>query len=429
MKVLIIDATHGGLTLSEAFSERGDIVTCVDIYKTLKVSEHEKCSKEFEIRSDLPSTLELSNYDLIVRPVHFPSSPFAGFKGKIITHHEAVKMLAYDKVRFPVVEVTGSFGKTTAVKCAVALLRGQYSILTLTSDGIRFTKGANEQILLEGVSTTPANIIKALRFSPRDPDLAIFEVSLGGTGMADLGILKNVYNNYPIARGSSSALMAKMSMVRQRKPNSKVLLNADDPLLRGIRDVQYFSSCSLPCEVSAGNVCIGAGYIKFTANFRNFITFKGPVDSRVLVEAYNGPFGRQNLENMLVGVSIAKFFGVSEDTVEIPPNVFSKKMVLDNSGPLILNRSPAINEKSVERAIKDYLEVLPPVRLEIGGRLKTTCGPVNLSELATVINSSPFKEVYLFGELGESLRPMILKDLSEELIQPAKVPTLRLERG
>ncbi len=427
MKVLVVDATHGGLTLSEAFTERGDTVTCVDVYRTLKDSEGEEYSKELEILREVPDPSELPKYDLIVSPVHFPSSSFADFKDRLVTHHEAVRMLACGKVHFPVVEITGSFGKTTAVRCATALLRDRYSILSLTSDGIKFIKGASERVLSESASSTPANIIKALKLCPRDPDLAIFELSLGGTGMADLGILKNVYDNYPIAKGSSSALAAKMSMVRQRKPNSTVLLNADDPLLRGVSNVQYFSAHPLPCEISAEGVCIGAGYIKFTANFRGFMTLEGPTHSRTLVEA-QGPIGRQNVENILVGVSIAKFFGVSEEKVEIPPETFSKKMVLeDPSGPLILNRSPAINEKAADKAIKDYLEVLPPIRLEIGGRLKTTCGPVNLVELAKVINSSPFEEVYLFGELGEALRSMISKSVVGP-VGASRVPTLRLER-
>lgn len=247
--------------------------------------------------------------------------------------------------------------------------------------------------------------------------------------MATLGIIKNVYDNYPIAKGTSSALTAKLSMVRNRRPGSTVLLNMDDPLLRGIPGSQYFSAGSLPCEVSTESVQIGLGYLRFISRFSGFMTMDGPLFSRVLVEAYNGPVGRQHLESMLLGVSIAKYFGVAEDRIEIPSDVFSEKMVVvDPSGPLVLNRSPAINGKVVAASIKDFLEVLPPARLEIGGKVKTTCGSVDPKEVAKVVNSSPFEEVYLFGELGELLNPLITKRKCGEYRSPS-VPTLRIERG
>ncbi len=218
-------------------------------------------------------------------------------------------------------------------------------------------------------------------------------------------------------------------MVEKRKPRSNVLLNMDDPLLRNISGIQYFSTQSLCCQVRAEDVSIGAHHIKFTANYEGFVTIGGPTCSQTLVEAHDGPFGRQHVENILVGVSIAKFFGIIEDKLEIPPEIFSKKMVIEDlSGPLILNRSPAINSKVVATSICDYLEVLPPVRLEIGGRLKTSCGSADLERISQVINSSPFKEVVLFGELGEALRPLITKKVEESFGEP-EVPTLRLERG
>lgn len=431
MKVLVIDATHGGLTISEAFSERGDNVTCIDVYRTLEKEDYDKYSGEFKIESELPNSFDLSKYDLIVRPVHFPSSMFTCSNGKMVTHHEAVKMLIYDKIKFPIVEITGSFGKTTAIKCAISILRDNYSILSLTSDGIYLTEEGHEKILLKDVSSTPANIIRALKLCPKEPDLAIFEVSLGGTGMADLGIIKNVYDNYSIAKGSSSALMAKISMVKNKKSKSTVLINADDPLLRGISGTQYFSTQHYSSEVSADRIRIGVGNIEFVAIFEGFMTMGGPAYSRISVEAHERPVGRQHLENMLVGVSIARFFGELEDHVEFPPEVFGKKMVLeDPSGPLVLNRSPAINEKVVATSIRDYIEVLPPARLELGGRLKTTCGSVQPKALAEILNSSNFEEIHLFGELGEALKPLMTKRSENEVyFEKAKVPTLRLERG
>ncbi|MEM1856401.1 MAG: hypothetical protein QXG70_05460, partial [Candidatus Methanomethylicaceae archaeon] len=84
-----------------------------------------------------------------------------------------------------------------------------------------------------------------------------------------------------------------------------------------------------------------------------------------------------------------------------------------------------INSKVLATSIKDFMEILPPIRLEIGGKLKTTCGFIEPLEIAQIINSSQFKEVHLFDELGEVLRPLINKELKNSI---EKVPTLRLER-
>ncbi|MCS7103716.1 MAG: Mur ligase family protein, partial [Candidatus Korarchaeum sp.] len=352
MRVLVVDATHGGLVLSEAFKRRGFDVVCVDVHRTLKDSDHRKYSGEFRIESTLPNPSDLSKYDLIVRPVHFPSSPFEGFENRVITHHDAVRMLISDKIKFPVVEITGSFGKTTAVKCAISILRDHYSILSLTSEGITFTEGGRDDILLGNVSVTPANIIRAVELCPKEPDLAIFEVSLGGTGMADLGIIKNVYDNYPIAMGSSSALAAKLSMVRNRKPGSVILLNYDDPLLKGISHSQYFSIYSKNCEVYVEKYYnIDPYTTEIIINFNKFSTIRGEISSHTRVKSYKG-IGSQNLENIVIGVSIAKFFNTSIDELEIPPEVFENKMVLeDPSGPLVVNKSPAMNAKVVYASI------------------------------------------------------------------------------
>ncbi|MCQ5341375.1 MAG: Mur ligase family protein, partial [Candidatus Methanomethylicia archaeon] len=341
----------------------------------------------------------------------------------------AVKMLIGNNIDFPIVEITGSFGKTTSIKCAISLLRRKFSILCLISNEILFIDRNNESILLNNNSTTPANIIKAIELCPRIPDIAIFEVSLGGTGLADLGIIKNVYDNYPIAKGTSSALEAKLSMIRNKKPEGKILLNADDPLLRNIsiKNCQYFSTNSI-CEIYAKDITVTSNMIKFIAKFNGFITINGPLYSEVLVEAINKPIGRQHIENIIVGISIAKFFDNIEEKIEIPNHVFDDKMIIEDPDyPIILNKSPAINEKVVERSIRDYLELFPPIRLEIGGKLKTTCGFINIEKLAQIINNSPFEEVFLFDEIGNAIRPLVKKKIVDH--NRRKLPILRIERS
>ena len=424
MKVMVVDATHGGITLSEEFWARGDEVTCVDVYGTLPKKAWKEYSEKFRVERELPAP---SRYDLIVKPVHFPLDPFRGVEERVITHHQAVRLLLYDRIKFPVVEITGSFGKTTSALCAISLLRRRFSILSLTSRGIRFQSGAKEEVLLEGASTTPANIIKAVKLARERPDLAIFEVSLGGTGLADLGIIKNVYENYPIARGTSSALEAKLSMVKDRKKGSTVLVNADDEKLSDLTGVQFFSPSGRDCQVKAVNARVHTDGIEFTMVLKGFKSRRGRLNGVRGVRSLPGPIGKQQIENMLVGATIASYFHWEETDIVFGAEPFEKRMVLDSfDPPRVLNKSPSLSAGSIQASIRDYLELFPPNRLEIGGKLKTTCGSVNPKQVASILSSSPFLEIVLFGELGHALRPFTGKRIVK---RRRTAPALVLERG
>uniref|UniRef100_A0A7C3EWB9 Uncharacterized protein n=1 Tax=Candidatus Methanomethylicus mesodigestus TaxID=1867258 RepID=A0A7C3EWB9_9CREN len=426
MKVMVVDATHGGITLSEEFRVRGDEVTCVDIHRTMSKEELERCSKHFSVERDLPDP---SRYDLIVKPVHFPSEPFRGVEDRLITHHQAVRTLACGLIRFPVVEITGSFGKTTSVLCAISLLKERFSILGLTSKGICFHSERGSEILEDNISATPANIIKALRLVPEAPDLAIFEVSLGGTGLADLGIIKNVYDDYPIAKGTSCASKAKVSMMTDRKNGSTVLVNADDSKLSRLVGVQHFSPSGIRSEVRAEDVRLRPDGIEFTVSFEGFRSLVGPISGTRRVKSTRGPVGRQHVENMLVGVAIASYITWNGSDIEFSAEPFEKKMVLESlDPPRVINRSPSVSTKSIEASIRDYLELYLPVKLEVGGKLKTTCGAVEPKEVANVIRTSPFKEVALFGEFGNSLAQFLEGGRFTKTSAVGAVPSLILER-
>ena len=338
-------------------------------------------------------------------------------------------------MKCPVVEVTGSFGKTSTIWAAISVLKNRYSILAMTSDGIFHINESATTQLAERVSTTPANIIKAVRLCREKIDLAMFEVSLGGTGLADLGIIKNVYDNYPIAEGTSRACDAKLSMIKEARPNSSVLVNADDPLLRGLSDAQMFSSFGREVEVRADNVMVNDGGIRFEAFFSNFRDSRGSlVSGKHRIQASPRLVGRQHVENLLVASAIAVFFGADEnDVAQLRSfNGVGDKMVLDNphNPTKVLNISSSIGPLSLERAIKDFLEVFgPPVSLCIGGKIKTTCGSANLKEFADVITGfHELNPVALFGELGESIRPLLREKEIVDTTSLGSNPVLYIER-
>jgi len=89
-------------------------------------------------------------------------------------------------------------------------------VLSLTSAGTRFSDGKKE-VSLTRLSITPASILKALRLASEnglDAEFAVFEVSLGLTGVGSVGVLTSLSEDYAIAGGTSSASNAKKASLR-----------------------------------------------------------------------------------------------------------------------------------------------------------------------------------------------------------------------
>jgi UDP-N-acetylmuramyl pentapeptide synthase len=58
------------------------------------------------------------------------------------------------------------------------------------------------------------------------PEFFVFEISIGGTGTADLGILTTLSPNYGIANNTALASDAKLQLIRNAKPGSVIISNS-----------------------------------------------------------------------------------------------------------------------------------------------------------------------------------------------------------
>ncbi len=433
MKVLVIDATHGGLTLSEEYVKKGCEVVCADVHKTVSKDVAESFKGTFSITKELPI---LSGFDLIISPIHFPKQRLGNTaNNRVITAHQAVKELLEEELKCPIVEITGSYGKTETILAALHIIQNRNSILALTSEGIFHINHGVAKTLTGKISTTPANIIRAVRLCPKPIDAAIFEVSLGGTGLADLGFIKNVYDNYDIAGGTLHAYDAKLSMVKDRLPTASVLVNADDPLLSNLKNVQRFSSMGKKAAVTADSAQVSEAGIRFNVNFDGFRNFEGNIISeKFTVQASPRLFGRQHVENLLLASAIAVFLGAGEEEIARLSSFdgVANKMVLDNSkgSKRIVNISSSINPVSLKQSLNDFIEVFPsPLSLCVGGVIKTTCGFMDPNEFAQVINNyTQINQVSLFGELGNAVRPLLKKNEIVDTESLKGDPILYLER-
>ncbi|HOE52868.1 MAG TPA: hypothetical protein PKO24_04465 [Methanomassiliicoccales archaeon] len=211
MNVLVLDLTHGGGALALEYLSLGCAVTAVDIYHTSAALLKEL--REKGVRGLDASPAE--EFDLAVVPVHAPASYLSPARARrTITHHQAVGELA--RFPFPTVEVTGCRGKTSTAEVLSSLLANEgLGVLSSTSAG-RASWERGRRVLMERTSIAPATLIGAAR-APGSHDIGVLEVSLGGTGLARVGVVTGLQDDYPIAQGTRRAFDGKAQMIALAK--------------------------------------------------------------------------------------------------------------------------------------------------------------------------------------------------------------------
>jgi len=196
MRVLVLDTIHGAGEIGAAYAGAGHTVDVVDIY-----------------RGTTPEAMQNAltcTYDLITAPVHMdPDHPL--LTGKIIpflTYHEAVRQLLGKSVPHPMIEITGSRGKTTTAH-ALAHILGERGVLH-TSTG---TYAFPENSLLFKKSIAPASVLPVAECAQQINGWLVVEESLGVTGAGDLAIITSAEDS-PFAAGKKNAMDAKIASGR-----------------------------------------------------------------------------------------------------------------------------------------------------------------------------------------------------------------------
>ena len=206
-RILVLDPIHGAEVIADALKELGKEVDIFNPYR------------EPTFRGDL-------DYDLVIAPVHLNPN-FEIMKQvlnahiQLINHHEAVKELVSLNNPFSglhVIEITGTVKKTTTCELIYQLLRGmEKNIILHTSSGTRYKSADGGEIKLPRLSGTPANVLKVMllaRDMDLNPEIAIFEISLGLTGSCDVGVITSLEDDYKIAGATKTASAAKIASIK-----------------------------------------------------------------------------------------------------------------------------------------------------------------------------------------------------------------------
>ena len=242
-RVAVLDTIHG----AEIIARR--MVDCGIQAEPLEVYHH---------------TASLEGFELVVAPVHLiPTNPHlsqARHLGKrVISHHQAVGELVAsipdDILR---IEVTGTHSKTTTALLLAMILSGQKRVLSHTTRGLEVWSGNKSRLLREGLSITPANVIVAAQEALiQGAEAMICEISLGGTGMGELGILTSFSGDYRIAGGSKWASTAKLQMLSLARQGSRLAANADCRISPDISFAEGGLVRALPDELVYGEERLG----------------------------------------------------------------------------------------------------------------------------------------------------------------------------
>jgi len=216
-KVAVLDTIHGGTVIARRMVESG------------------LQAEAFEVYHSAPN---LAGFDLVVAPVHLaPGNPaLAAAKKaqkKIITHHQAVGELLSEREdpAMAVFEVTGTHSKTSTALLLAMMLSRQRKVLSHTTRGLEIWQDGKARLLEKGLSITPGNVILATEAAKAQRATALIcEISLGGTGQADYGIVTSLSGDYLIANATKWASTAKLQMLSLAKSGARILANSDTRL-------------------------------------------------------------------------------------------------------------------------------------------------------------------------------------------------------
>lgn len=214
INVAVLDTIHGAKTIAQRMASCG-----IE-------------AEAFEVYHHTPS---IAGFDLVVAPVHLPPgnpvlSEARRLGKRVITHHQAVGELLRQNHDIKVFEITGTHSKTTTALLLSKMLSICGRVVSHTTRGIELWPdgSGSGQLVRSGLSITPANVIPALSEAlSLNADALVSEISLGGTGLADIGVLTSFSGDYMIAGRTRWASTAKLQMVSLARNGFKLVANTD----------------------------------------------------------------------------------------------------------------------------------------------------------------------------------------------------------
>lgn len=436
MNNLVIDLTHGGVKIAISLAKKGRNVLAYDLYNTLDIIDA-KMMAIYDI--DLIKLTDLSKFrgDMnVIYPIHMPLT-FEDIKSynpelnyTFQSHHECIYDILEDWGEDIIkIEVTGVKGKTTSVFMLKEILIDENPLI-LSSLGALLYENNKQYILKKDISIAPANIKETidLAYKIANPvckiaegvvesenlrkyDSAIFESSLGVSGIGDVGLLLNIAEDYPIAQGRSSASAAKKQVFRckcvciQKESLDKYYSNIKH------EKVNSFSLDDKTANLFLKNVDYNLDKTSVELVYKNVKTINdNTLSGNMALKAFApGPHHVSNLLGVVLTclsleIDVKKIIAGIENYKGIPGRTNKKQ--LENS-TIIEEINPGLNTQSIKESI-NMVSNLEDYYISIGGDYGITCEEIDEEKLARYLDSLE-NEIILTGDVGSSISKKLSK--------------------
>jgi len=384
----------------------------------------------------------------------------------IINHHQATELvLSLWKEEtinqdIKTIELTGVKGKTSvAFLLKEIFLENNKDTLLLSSLGAYLFRKNNDNeqklILQKDISITPANIINTIQLAKKianpkcstfpicdknldldermeendiqedfnenpytdlNYEMAIFENSLGICGLADIGILTNLVENYSIAKGQSDARKAKRQVFKS--PSIVIEYETLNEFYPNEKEkckdkINSFSLNDTDANVYCESIDYDIDNTSAKIIYNDLKTIDGKLINGKLNMDCFAP-GPHHILNVLAASTTALALGIEEETIQNALSNFkgidgrtNVREIDDVKGLRIIEEiNPGINTKAIESSI-NMIKDIDNYYIIIGGKYGVTCEEIDEDKLSKFLheylNHNPNTNLILTDELGKSL--------------------------
>ena len=436
MNNLVIDLTHGGVKIAISLAKKDKNVLAYDLYNTLKGID----AKMLEVYGvELIQLEELSDFkgDMnIIYPIHMPLSfdEIESFNPNLNytfqSHHEIICEILKDWGEdIPKVEITGVKGKTTSAFMLKEILIDENPLI-LSSLGALLYENKKEIILKKDISIAPANIKETidLAYKIANPickiaegtvvsenlrkyNSAIFESSLGVSGIGDVGLLLNIVENYPIAKGRSTASEAKKQVFR-----CKCVCIQKDAMDKYYHEVKHektnsFSLTDDKANLFVSDVEYGLDQTVLEITYNEVKTINDNVISGEMQVKTFAP-GPHHVSNVLGVVLTCLSLEIDSEKImeglknyKGIPGRTTKRTIVNST--IIEEINPGLNTEAIKESV-NMIQDLKDYYISIGGDYGITCEEIDEEKLSDFLNTLN-TDIILTGELGLSIEPKLTK--------------------
>jgi len=384
-RILVLDPIHGAEVIAEELKELEKQAEVFDPY-------HQTFSKVLD-------------YDLVIAPVHLNPN-FEVIKHALeqeipfMNHHEAVKEIARLKKLFAdikVVEVTGTVGKTAVCELICQLLKDKFRVLSHTSSVTRF-KSAEKEVQFPRLGGTPANVLKVMsivREKNLNPDIAVFEVSLGLTGAGDVGVITSLEADYRVAGGTKDAsAVKKASLKNYESKNRSIVVHPGLLITDGDVGANTFGN-------KDNNLWINERENKVI--FNRLGTINGDfISGEIAFKSFDLFYGEYYMNSLEAAFCAVLSLGIPPEEVNTNISAVKGRMKLEKLKGrfLIDNSNSGTKLKFLDEITAMARRYSEKMILIVGEESQYVCEGVDLEELKKVVKNvaSDFVEIIVVGE-------------------------------